>query len=185
MVAQLNDENERVVDGRISTIILPTRSRTAKRIDGEKDVLIVEGERGGMQIQSFAFPLDFYLRKQFISRAQWRAGVRYHRLWKQGCLAGYVQFQYREGDGGERKTQFVPPGAFALEWRNAQLAIRGVPERRIAYQVCCEGITLALNKDFPSTRTAQRKGMPLLLAALEDLIAHFRDGDEDRRQDHA
>ena len=182
MIASSGDD-ERVVDGRISTIVLPTRSRTAKRIDGEKDVLIVEGERGGLQVQSFAFPLDFYLRKQFISRAQWHAGVRYHRLWRQGCLSGYVQFQYREGDGGERNMQFVPPGAFALEWRNAQLAIRGVPERRIAYQVCCEGRTLALNPDFTSKRTAQRKGMPLLLIALDDLVRHFDDADMAKRPD--
>ena len=175
-------DDERVVDGRISTIVLPTRSRTAKRIDGEKDVLIVEGERGGLQVQSFAFPLDFYLRKQFISRAQWHAGVRYHRLWRQGCLSGYVQFQYREGDGGERNMQFVPPGAFALEWRNAQLAIRGVSERRVAYSVCYCGHFLNTCPQFPSLRTARRKGMPLLLTALEDLIAYFIVIDEEKRR---
>ena len=161
------------MDGRVNTIILPTRHRSAKRIDGEKDVLVVEGERGGVQVQSFAFPLDFYLRKQYISRQQWRAGVRYHNLWRQGCLTGFVQFQYKEGNGGERKMQFLPNGAFALEWRNAQIAIRDVPHRRIAYQVCCEGITLALNPDFSHKRTAQRRGMPLLLAALDDLVEYF------------
>lgn len=113
--------------------------------------------------------------------AQWRTGVRYHRIWRQGCLTGYVQFQYREGDGGERKTQFVPPGAFALEWRNAQLSIRGVPERRVAYSVCCDEHFLNTCPEFPSLRTARRKGMPLLLTALEDLVAYFVIVDEEKR----
>ena len=177
------EHDERIVDGRVQSVTYPTKARSAKRIDGEKDVLIVQSDpkRGGMLVQSFAFPLDFYLRKEFITRAQWRAGVRYHRIWRQGCLTGYVQFQYREGDGGERKTQFVPPGAFALEWRNAQLSIRGVPERRVAYSVCCDEHFLNTCPEFPSLRTARRKGMPLLLTALEDLVAYFVIVDEEKR----
>jgi hypothetical protein len=167
------DKEERVRDGKIDVIVLPTRQRTAKRIDGERDVLVVEGDRGGVQVQSFSFPLDFYLRKQFISRAQWLAGNRFHKLWSEACRDGYVQFQYRDGNGGPPNLEFVPPGAFAAEYREALKAIRNEC-RKIAYTVCCEGLTLRVSRLYPSPRTAQRHGMPLLLSALDDLIRHFR-----------
>jgi hypothetical protein len=166
-------EDEQIRDGRVHIVITPTPERSAKRIDGEKDVLIVEGDRGGIQMQSFSFPLDFYLRKQFISRRQWLAGNRLHKLWASGCVEGYVQFQYRESNGGEPKLQFIPPGAFAIEYREAMRAVEGSERRRIAFHVCCDCQFLKTSKQFSSQRTAQRLGMPLLIDALDDLAKHF------------
>jgi hypothetical protein len=91
-----------------------------------------------------------------------------------GCLAGYAQFQYRESRGGAPKMEFTPPGAFALEYRAAMAALSDVPQRRIVYHVCCEGKALQLSNQFASARTAQRRGMPLLLTALELLADHFQ-----------
>ena len=167
-------EQERVVNGRIETILYPTDERNAMRVDGERDVLMVESSGGSIVPQSFAFPLDFYLRKQIITRDQWVAGTKLGFCWWRECGASpYVQFRYREGNGGARDTQFVPAGAFATRYRDAMAAIRNVAHRRIAYDVCCEGIPLRLSRRFKSERTAQRRGMPMLLDALDDLDRHF------------
>lgn len=168
------DEQERVRDGRVHVVVLPTKERIAKRIDGERDLAIVEGDRGGMQIQSFSFPLDFYLRKQLVSRPQWRAGNKLHQLWAAASLDGHVQFQYRESNGGEPKLEFVPPGAFNIEYGNALAAVRDIPRRKVVCSVCCEGHALSLLPGFSSERTARRRAMPMLIDALDDLVRHFR-----------
>lgn len=166
-------DEERIRDGRIHVVTQPTRERSAKRIDGERDVIVEEGDRGGCQMKSSSHPLDFYLRKRLITRLQWVAGNKLYKLWESGCLASYVQIQYRESTSSARSMQFTPPGAFAKEYREAMAAIGNVPQRRVAYYVCCEGQFLSTDPSFPSQRTARRHGMPLLIAALDALHNHF------------
>lgn len=168
---------DRIVDGRIQAIQSPNKWRSAKRIDGEKDVVILESPRGGVEQRSFLFPLDFYLRMELIERRQWLAGDRLNELYAEGTLPGYVQFKYRDGGGGGKQMNPDPSGVMTREYRAAMMAIRGVPERRIAYEVCCEGKSLTLLwrlNHFTSKRTAQRVGMPRLRDALNDLADHFR-----------
>lgn len=165
---------ERIVDGRIEAIVSPTRERAAKRIEGERDVIILEGRSGGVEQRSFDFPLDFYLRKELITRKQWRAGNDLFDSWNAACRSGYVQFQYRESDGGARAMEFTPPGAWAIDYNRAMAAIRGEEERRIAEHVIIDGRSLSTSQPNRSRATGRRIGMPLLLSALDDLAAFYK-----------
>ena len=173
-VLMRHDEDERVIDGRVSTILPPTSERYAKIIDGEKDVLKQEGERGGVQFQSFAFPLDFYLRKEYISRKQWKAGNKINYLWENRSASRYIQAQYQERKEGARELTFTPPGAFAIEFRDALSAIKKPSGRRIVRHVCCQGKFLSKDPRSKNPKAAQRIGMPLLLEALDQLVDHFQ-----------
>jgi hypothetical protein len=167
-------EGERIRDGRVEAVILPTKERCAKRIDGDRDIVIVESPRGGGEARSFSFPLDYYLRKEMITRKQWLAGDQLFELYVEGTLPGHVQFRYRESNGNARVTAFTPPGAFATKYRDAIMSIRGLKARKVTFDVCCEGITLVRSKRFKSKWDAKREGMSYLLEGLDDLIDHFR-----------
>lgn len=141
-------------------------TREAKRNHG---VVMLEGERGGIEFRSFSDPLAVYRNQRWISTKQFRAGLKLYRLWYVGCIAsGYVQMQYRETSGAGRPTEFTPPGFLATDYREAMAAIRGITSRRVAYWVCCEGIKAS---KFDTRRTT---GMDYLRSALDDLAEHFK-----------
>lgn len=119
-----------------------------------------DSDRGGKETRSFADLLTFYERKGDISRRQRRAGHKLHQLWYHGCLASkYVLMRYGDPTGtGDSQAS----GLLYVEYRDAMKAVRGVPERRVAYNVCCAG------------DKAGRGNMETLRNALTDLALHFR-----------
>lgn len=138
-----------------------------------KDVIVEEGERGGVQLRSIESPLDYYFFKRQITGKQRRAGMKLRFLWLSCCGSGYRQMQYRESDGGSQTMEFVPPGFGGIEYRAALDAISGNQRKHMTFYVCCEGLMASKAIPFPSKRTAERKSMMLLREALDQLIDHF------------
>jgi len=139
-----------------------------------RDVLIEEGKNGGVQYVAKNMPLDLYLKRCQITVKQHRAGEKLHALWRRGYHAPFAQHNYSERNGGEARTEFLPPGFLATEYREAINAIDGDLERSIAFNVCCIGYPASQAAIYASVRTAERNGIAYLRSALEDLIEHFK-----------
>ncbi len=160
---------------------------TPERLD-KGDVELVQSERGGSQVRSFSNPLDFYHAKRIITPQQFDAGNKLHQLWYYGAgSSGYVLMRYTHT---KSNSDAEAAALVAHEYREAMKAIRGVPQKRVAYNVCCMGETIAQMHEVKderlrgkslrdravkaiSARTAQRRCMEQLKAALDDLADHF------------
>jgi hypothetical protein len=157
---------ERVIDGRIKTIVLPTKERIAKG-----DLEIEDTERGGVHIRAkrqFNDPLHYYARNGHITEVQKRAGLRFYILWYHGAMRSrYVLCRY----GTERTVRYagnsIPQDVETyLEMQEAyhfaRKAIHGTREKKIALTVCCHG-----------EKAGMRGQMAWLRNALDDLSRHF------------
>ena len=138
------------------------------------DVVALLGNGGGREYRSLAAPLDFYVANKHITGAQYHAGRKLLRLWVHSVRSPYSQMIYGERDGAGMPEHF-PIGMFAVEYRNAILAVRGDNERKVVHAVCCEDISASRCLPYPSKRTAQRLGVQYLVSGLDDLIRHFKD----------
>lgn len=151
----------------------PTKERIR-----QGDVAVDQGKRGGLEFRSFAFPLDFYLRRghlgkdERLSARRWTAGNMLYERWWYGCASSTP---YRLMTFGERYSGYRPPvtsnrakiSSDAHEYREAMKAIRSLTARRVAYYVCCEG------QKAGAFGNRKRPGMEYLIEALDDLIRHF------------
>lgn len=130
-------------------------------------------ERGGMQVRSFAFPLDFLLNRGSITPEQYNAGNTLHGLW-----SATFRSQYRLMSFGPSQavaaTDFEALRQMAIRYVRAIEAVRGTKARRVACLVCCYGVTVSRVPGFGSTSRAREVCMPLLKSALDDLHEHFR-----------
>lgn len=131
----------------------------ARKLQG--DTITTTGERGGTETQTFENLLVFYYLRDHITIAQYRAGKRFHALWRNSCLrTRYVTMRFDEPSGE------FNAGDVALlprEYLEACDAVRGEQELRIIRLVCIE-----------SVRAGRRKGMQMLRDGLDDLVKHFR-----------
>jgi hypothetical protein len=159
-------DDERVIDGRVRTIVLPTKERIAK---GDLD--IEETDRGGVNIRAkrqFNDPLYYYARNGHITDLQKRAGLRFYILWYHGAMRSrYVLCRYGEERAIRYAVNSTPQDVETyLEMQEAyhfaRKAIRGAKEKKIALEVCCEG-----------RKAGMRGQMAWLRSALDDLVRHF------------
>jgi hypothetical protein len=137
------------------------------------DVVAVEGTSGGRQYHSLDAPLEFYVARRVITGKQYRAGKRLHALWAKANASAYVQVRYEDGDGGAKAMSFAPHGFGAVEFREAMQAVSSAEAREVVRKVCCEGIAASRCVSATSVRTAKRRGIALLVEALDALAAHF------------
>jgi hypothetical protein len=136
----------------------PTPERLSKG-----DILALEGDRGGLELRSLQFPLDFYFRRGHISGPQYRAGKQLYALWFNSTeRSRYVQWRYTREPTGTQDPDFHC--AMRTAYFAARRSIRGVEEQRVAFSVCCMG-----------DKAGKRGGMLRLRAALDDLASHFRE----------
>ena len=132
------------------------------RLDNQ-DVVVHESAIIGINYVSTVRPLELYVTRAWINQKQYDAGKTFHDVWWFGCMRSpYVQVKYQESTES-RWTEKMPLGAYAEEYREAMLAIRGMKERRIAYKVCCE----------PEDFAGQGSNMIRLKNALDDLAKHW------------
>ncbi len=153
-------DEERVVNGRIKMIVLPTPERVAKG-----DLEIEETERGGINIRAkrqFNEPSYLYARNGLITEKQKRAGIRFYTLWNHGAFRSrYVLSKYSERQ--DMPTEHADVQAeVQQEYHMARKAIRGTREKEIALRVCCH-----------SEQAGKRGQMELLRNTLDDLARHF------------
>lgn len=124
-------------------------------------IRVVTGDRGGAEFRARSFddPIRFYERRGWITAKQARAARKLHQLWYHGSLVScYVLMRYGEVSGSsdsDAKAMLYP------EYRKAVAAIRGLPEQKVAYEVCCLG-------------EMARGNMQALRNALDDLVRHFK-----------
>ena len=152
-------DEERVVDGRIKTIVLPTPERAAK---GDLD--IEETGRGGVNIRvkrALNDVLQWYARNGHITDGQKYAGMKFHALWFHGAFkTGHAIMKYGDRVSGTPDADGCAKAQQAYHY--ARKAIRGTREKEVALRVCCYG------------ESAGKRGqMDLLRNALDDLAAHF------------
>lgn len=126
-----------------------------------RNVVAVEGERGGKQYHSLTAPLDFYIARRYITEEQYAAGDRLHQLWRGSILhARYARMNYGDLASG------YEPDIIALmprDYFRAMDTVGGFAARRIVRQVCCFGEFLG-----------SRGEMQPLKSGLDDLARHFR-----------
>lgn len=135
------------------------------------DTYTAEGDRGGRQHYTFESLLLIYLLRGHVSAAQYRAGNRFHCLWRNSILrTRYVQMRYTElrGTFDAEQQQAVPK-----EYLDARKAIRGEPERLVVYSVCVE-----------NEKAGKRGQMALLRSGLDDLARWFKEKDRQKRLDN-
>ena len=112
----------------------PTPERLKK-----PDIGVMAGDRGGREIRSFAHPLDFYLKRDWITRPQRDAGNRYGELWE----VGYGRSRYAQSRYGDPLTRGKHEAGRSDDCRDAfdraADAIRDIPARALAFHVCCLG----------------------------------------------
>lgn len=147
-----------VRDGRLEEVVLPPK----QQIDNGH-VVAVEGDRGGRELRArpYSFPLKVYVARGQITGAQFLAGCRLaHHYRASREDARYVLMRYGRVAGGEFEAERVEANAQAF--RAAMSAIRGMPERGLAFGVCCVD------------EYAGRGNLHRLTAALDDLHRHFR-----------
>lgn len=121
-----------------------------------------ESERGGVEYRvrrrPYTEPLLWLIRNNKIDADQFRAGRRFYTLWYFGGMSARPTLsRYGEVVG------CVEAGAaedLQRQYHFAREAIRGVKERRVAYEVCCEA-------------RGAGKNLAYLIAALDDLVTHF------------
>lgn len=148
--------------------IILTEERKEK---GDIESVYSDEVRGGSEHRSFSFPIDYLHRRGRITGKQHRAGSRLYQLWYHGFSAQYTLMRYgSEGGGGDN---YESVRHMAIQYMKAFEAIRGDDQRKTAWEVCCRGSMLSGLSGFASERTARRKALPLLQAALDDLIDHF------------
>jgi hypothetical protein len=147
-----------------------------------RNIVRVDGKRGGREYRSLTDPLDFYLHKRQITERQFDAGENLRRLYAKEVQSGYSQSRYEESGTTAFKQHYLPIGIFAVEFGKAMLSIRGESERKVAHAVCCQNVAASRSLEFKSRRTAQRKGFQYLISALDDLADHFKiESKESRR----
>ena len=155
-------DEERIIDGRVRAIVLPTPERAAKG-----DLTVEETARGGVHIRvkrAFNDPLRYYARNGHLTDDQKHAGLRFYALWYRGAFqVGYALMRYGERAGnpppdrdGHARSQ--------EEYHFARKAIRGSRGKEIALRVCCYG-----------EKAGRRGQMELLRLALDDLVRHFEE----------
>jgi hypothetical protein len=159
-------EKERVVDGRIKTIVLPTKERIAKG-----DLIVEETDRGGVHIRTkraFNDPIHWYARNGHISTPQKRAGLKLYILWYHGSMRSrHVLSRYDLERASTYAVSSTPQDVdthveMQEAYHLAHKAITGVYEKKVALEVCCHG-----------EKAGNRGGMMLLRRALDDLVKHF------------
>jgi hypothetical protein len=131
-----------------------------------------EGDRGGKQHRAITRPLDIYAAKGQITSTQHRAGKRLTILWVKAAKSPYVQARYKESEGA-RATMFFPIGMGHTEYREALYSITSIEARKVVHHVCCNDIAASNILTCTSKRSAERKGMLYLRAALDSLVKFF------------
>ena len=126
-----------------------------------RNVVAIEGERGGRQYRSLTSPLDFYLARMHITPCQYQAGDRLRRIFNASILRErYVRMSY--GDVGGHHDP-VDHALAPRDFLRAVAAIRDERERQVVRMVCCE--EKCAGKGAPMTR---------LKGGLDDLVRHFK-----------
>lgn len=128
---------------------------------GKGQVVLEEGERGGLQLRAYANDiLGYYLKRQIITETQRAAGGRLYSLWYNGWASRYrmMTYGYEPGMGADYETV----RQLAIEYLEAINSIRDSKPRVITYDVCCHG-TRAGKGSIPDLRTG-----------LDALAKHFR-----------
>lgn len=148
------------------------------------DVVTVETDRGGSERRSLSRPLEFYVARGHITGAQYRAGLRLNALFERTAQSPFVQVQYRDQEGGEKATSFVPAGFGAVEYRAALAAIASKDAEKVAVLVCCADMPASGSVEASSIRSAKRRGMAHLRQALDDLARHFEAVNAAKRRSH-
>lgn len=137
--------------------VLPTKERFKKN-----DIEIINSARGGIEIRSKNFNdrLGWYRSNGFITPLQMSAGKKFYILWFFGGMKSkYAISKYNDMPNGNFETgQYEETQE---QYILAKKAIRGVKEKKSAFNVCCIG------------DAAGRNSMNYLRSALDDLVKHF------------
>lgn len=105
---------------------------------GKGQVVLEEGERGGLQLRAYANDiLGYYLKRQIITETQRAAGNRLHQLWYNGWASRYrtMNYGYEPGTGADYETV----RQLAIEYLSAINSVRDSKPRVVTYDVCCHG----------------------------------------------
>lgn len=142
-----------------------TNARLAK-----KDVRIEESNRGGIGFYSDQMPVDLYLRRNLISRSEYRAA---NKIYRDFFISGQTPGMTINLDpirGGERN--FTQAQLDARDsWRAAMKSIGGAIGQLMVLNVCCYGFWLNDIK-YLHYKTSQL-AMARFHEALEDLIKYY------------
>lgn len=126
-----------------------------------KDIIVIAGERGGIEYRGFSNLLDFYYHRNHIESNQYRAGLKLYKLWYYSCLKErYVVSSY--GDSPRGEVDYHEIAIRPLEFINAKMAISNPFSRIAVLCVVCEG------------KSPGRRKMGLVHNGLNDLIEHFK-----------
>ena len=136
-----------------------TESRRNRR-----DVVKMEGKRGGIEHRSLDRPLDFYLNRCHITPRQYSAGVRYFRLWNYSVLRErYTRMRFGEESAiADLEGILIAP----RQYLEAQ-AVLNAEQKRVVFNVCCR-----------DEKAGKRGGMLILRDGLDMLAKHFKFRDE-------
>lgn len=151
-------------------IIPPTPERIAKG-----DLQAIATDRGGLETRSFAYPFDAYVNHGHVTRRQFNAGNRFAAMWRASTASSHVsQVRYEEPSGGSSPEYMYFLGP---ELKEALDSVRGNAERKVLFEVCCEG-----RRAGKGMKADIGGPMRRLCSALDDLAAHFRALDDIRHQ---
>jgi hypothetical protein len=126
-----------------------------------RNIVMVEGDRGGKEFRSIVYPLDFYVARRHISAEQYKAGDRLRSIFNLSILRErYVRMNY--GDVGGNSDGFDMALA-PRDFLKAMEAIRRDRDKTTVRVVCCE-----------EKNAGKRGGMDSLKAGLDDLVKHFK-----------
>ncbi len=133
------------------------------------DILILLGDKGGIDCRSLNDVLGFYYHSGNIDLRQYHAGRRFHKLWYYTCLRDrYTKCNM----GGETRGICVDAADMAIiphRFIEAKMAVNDPFARLAVFDVCCSNIPHG-----PRRRKLMRSG-------LTDLVAHFRKEDRENR----
>ena len=139
-----------------------------------KDVEITESSRGGISYEVAQVPIDWYLKRRHISKAEYRAANRIFTDWalsgqSNGVTANLTDAQVRGVLGQWRSLSEAQQGALD-RWKKAIYAINGKIGQLMVINVCCYGYWL---KDVNYLPYREAQAFPRFREALEDLLKHY------------
>lgn len=126
-----------------------------------KDVVAIEGEKGGRGYHSLATPLEFCVARRYITGEQYKAGCRVHALWRGSIIsARYARMKF-----GDTASAFDPEciPLMPRDYFRAMDSISDFLQRSTVRRVCC----------FEEPAGSARS-MELLRDGLTTLVTHFR-----------
>lgn len=143
------------------------RDVVTERRKEKRDVVRLEGEKGGEEYRSLTWPPDYYVAHKHITPKQYLAARRFYALWAGSKHQHhYVQVAYEERGGSvtpiylhgvKVESRFL----INLEYLRALRAVNGLIRQKVLVKVVC-------NEKKAGSQ------MVVLKEALDCLVTHFR-----------